>query len=68
MDWVVTRSDGHLVVAAGPAVEAWPSAEDAFFARDAVRTFRFVRDRKGDVAILEIDEGMAPVTKAVRVP
>jgi CubicO group peptidase (beta-lactamase class C family) len=67
-DWVVTRSGDHLAIAAGPTMEIWPDAADAFFARDAVRTFRFVRDTGGAVVALEIDEGMAPVTRATRRP
>ena len=66
-DWVVTRFGDHLAIAAGSTMEIWPDAADAFFARDAVRTFRFVRDPGGAVVAMEIDEGMAPVTRAKRV-
>ena len=67
-DYVVTRQGDHLVVAAGPPVEAFASGTDVFFARSAVETYRFVRDAAGKVTILEIDQGMAPVTRAARVP
>lgn len=68
-DWVVRRSGDHLVIAAGPlSTEARPLAGGTFAARDAVRWFRFVPDAGGAVVAMEIDEGMAPVTKATRVP
>ena len=65
-DCVVTREGDHLIVAAGPPVEAFASGRDAFFARSAVQTFRFVRDAAGKVTALEIDLGMAPVDRMVR--
>jgi CubicO group peptidase (beta-lactamase class C family) len=68
-DWEVSRSGDHLVVAAGgPPTEIFAASEDSFFARDVVRFFRFVPGDGGAFDVLEIDEGMAPVTRARRVP
>ncbi len=66
--WVVRRSGDHLSLTAGVTMEAWPETEGVFRVRDAVRTLRFVTDAGGAVVALEIDEGMAPVTRAARVP
>ena len=66
-DWVVERKDDHLVVAAGRRFEAWPSSEDTFFFRDAVREIRFVVGPGGAVTGMEIDEKAGPVETARRV-
>ena len=60
-DWVVHRSGDHLAIAAGPSdgrPGRSPPTPSSF--RDAVRTFRFVRDAGGAVVALEIDEGNGP--------
>jgi CubicO group peptidase (beta-lactamase class C family) len=66
--WVIGRDGDHLSVAAGRTYAAYPMSETAFFFRDAVRTLRFVSDASGKVVAMEIDEGIGPVTRGVRVP
>jgi len=66
-DWVVERQDDHLVVAAGRRFEAWPTSEDTFFFRDAVREIRFEIAPGGDVIGMEVDEKAGPVETAKRV-
>jgi CubicO group peptidase (beta-lactamase class C family) len=65
--WVIARAGDHLSVAAGRPYEAYPMSEGAFFFRDSVRWLRFVSDSSGAIVAMEIDEGIGPVMKAVRV-
>jgi D-alanyl-D-alanine carboxypeptidase len=67
-DWIVERKDDHLVVTAGRRFEAWPSSEDAFFFRDAVREIRFVIGPGGAVTGMEVDEKVGPKEIARRLP
>jgi CubicO group peptidase (beta-lactamase class C family) len=67
-DWTVERRDDHLAVTAGRRLEAWPSSEDSFFFRDAVREIRFVIGPGGAVTGMEIDEKAGPREIARRVP
>jgi D-alanyl-D-alanine carboxypeptidase len=68
-DWIVTRKGDHLLLAAGPrSWEAWPSSDTEFFLRDAVRTVTFVKDARGDVTGMAIDESFGPAETAARVP
>lgn len=67
-DWIVTRKADHLLLSAGPlAWEAWPFSGTEFFLRGAVRTVRFVRDARGRVTGMEVDEKVGPVEVAARV-
>jgi CubicO group peptidase (beta-lactamase class C family) len=66
--WVVSREGDHLSVMAGRPFAAYPMAETTFFFRDSVRTLRFASDASGSVVAMEIDEGIGPVMKAVRLP
>ena len=65
--WVIAREGDHLSVAAGRTYTAYPASETAFFFRDSVRTLRFVKDSSGAIVAMEIDEGIGPVGRAVRV-
>jgi D-alanyl-D-alanine carboxypeptidase len=67
-DWIVTRKDDHLLVAAGRrSWEAWPSSQRDFFLRDSVRTMSFVEGARGAITAMRIDERVGPVETAVRV-
>jgi len=67
-DWVVTREDDHLVVAAGPrSWRAWPASDTEFFFRDAVRTIRFVANPDGRIVGMDVDEFAGPVETATRI-
>ena len=66
--WGVAREGDHLTVTAGRPWTAYPMSDTAFFFRDSVRTLRFVSDASGKVVAMEIDEGIGPVVRAVRVP
>lgn len=67
-DWIVSRKDDHLLLAAGPrSWDAWPSSDSEFFLRDAVRTIRFVTDAKGTVTGMAIDESVGPIETAGKV-
>ena len=65
----VSPSSAHEgSVTAGRPSPAYPMSETAFFFRDSVRTLRFVSDVSGKIVAMEIDEGIGPVARAVRVP
>jgi len=67
-DWIVTRKEDHLQLAAGPrSWEAWPSSDTEFFLRDSVLTVRFARDASGAVTGMAVDERIGPVETAARV-
>ena len=67
-DWIVRRAGDHLEIVAGRhAWAAYPASESEFFLRDSVRTLRFPSGASGSVDVMEIDEGIGPVEKAVRV-
>jgi D-alanyl-D-alanine carboxypeptidase len=65
--WVIARDGDHLSVVAGRPYAAYPMSESTFFFRDSVRTLRFVSDSSGAIVAMEIDEGIGPVMRAVRV-
>ena len=65
--WVVSRDGDHLSVAAGRPFAAYPTSETTYVFRDSVRTLRFVCDSPGPIVAVEIDEGIGPVMRAVRV-
>lgn len=65
--WVIARDGDHLSVSAGRPYAAYPMSDSRFFFRDSIRTLRFVSDASGAVVAMEIDEGIGPVMKAVRV-
>jgi D-alanyl-D-alanine carboxypeptidase len=65
--WQVDREDDHLVVTAGRTWKAWPSSDDAFFFRDAVREVRFVVNPGGAVTAMEVDDFAGPVETTKRI-